>query len=116
LKNLTRYSTGRSPLPKEEIPGTRVHRKAKRPLGPGLKPSKDQRWRDAWRFIADAMSGHWRVLGISVGAALISSAAVAIIPDLLGKAVDDGLLGRHWSLFAVLAGVISALGLVQAIL
>lgn len=60
------------------------------------------------------MAGHWPVLWLSVGAALVSSAAVAIVPLLLGDAVNDGLIAHHWGRFAVFVGIIAALGLMQA--
>lgn len=61
------------------------------------------------------MHGHWPVLWLSVTAALISSATVAIIPLLLGNAVNDGLIAHHWGSFAVFVVIIAALGLVQAV-
>lgn len=60
------------------------------------------------------MAGHWRVLWLSVSAALVSSAAIAIVPLLLGDAVNEGLLGHHWGRFGVYVGLIAVLGIVQA--
>jgi ATP-binding cassette subfamily B protein len=62
-----------------------------------------------------AMVGHWRVLWLSVFAALVSSAAVASVPLLLGDAVNEGLLGRHWDRFAIYVAVIAVLGVAQAV-
>ena len=62
-----------------------------------------------------AMRGHWHVLLTSIGAALVSSAAVASVPLLLGDAVNQGLLDRHWGRFGTYVAVIAVLGLVQAL-
>jgi ATP-binding cassette subfamily B protein len=61
-----------------------------------------------------AMEGHWPALWCSMGAALVSSAAVASIPLLLGDAVNSGLVARRWGSFATYVAVIAALGVVQA--
>ena len=59
------------------------------------------------------LAGHWPVLAASTGAALVSSAAVAAGPLLLGDAVNDGLIDHRWHRFAVYAIVLAALGAVQ---
>ena len=61
------------------------------------------------------MNGHWHVLWASVGCALVASAAVASIPLLLGDAVNEGLLGRHWARFGIYVGSIALLGTAQAL-
>jgi ATP-binding cassette subfamily B protein len=61
------------------------------------------------------MIGHWRVLWVSVFCALVSSAAIASIPLLLGNAVNDGLIGHRWHRFAVYVGIVAVLGIVQAL-
>ncbi len=61
-----------------------------------------------------AMSPHWAVLGLAVGAALVSSAAIASTPLLLGNAVDEGLLAHRWRSFTVYVVVIAVLGVAQA--
>ena len=61
------------------------------------------------------MTGHWPVLWASVGAALVSSAAIAAIPLLLGDAVNDGLIGHRWYRFGVYVAIIAALGVLQAL-
>jgi ATP-binding cassette subfamily B protein len=63
----------------------------------------------------DAMRGHWHVLLTSIAAALVSSAAVASVPLLVGDAVNQGLLDGHWGRFGTYVAVIAALGLVQAL-
>jgi ATP-binding cassette subfamily B protein len=61
------------------------------------------------------MVGHWPAMWTSMGTAVVWSGVVAVIPLLLGAAVNDGLLGHHWRRFAVYVAVIAALGLVQAL-
>jgi ATP-binding cassette subfamily B protein len=62
-----------------------------------------------------SMAGHWRVLWISVGCALVAAGSVASVPLLLGDAVNEGLLGRHWGHFAVYVVAIAVLGTAQAL-
>ncbi len=73
-----------------------------------------RRARLGWAFMRKAMSPHWAVLGLAVGAALVSSAAIASTPLLLGNAVNEGLLAHRWRSFTVYVVVIAALGLAQA--
>ncbi|HXR22376.1 MAG TPA: ABC transporter ATP-binding protein [Acidimicrobiales bacterium] len=73
-----------------------------------------RRARQGWAFMRKAMSPHWAVLGLAVGAALVSSAAIASTPLLLGNAVNEGLLAHRWGNFTVYVVVIAALGLAQA--
>jgi ATP-binding cassette subfamily B protein len=73
-----------------------------------------RRARQGWAFMRKAMGPHWAVLGLAVAAALMSSAAIASTPLLLGNAVNDGLLDHRWKSFTVYVVVITALGLVQA--
>jgi ATP-binding cassette subfamily B protein len=61
------------------------------------------------------MAGHWPVLWLSVGAAMVSSAAVAAGPLLLGDAVNVGLVGHRWERFVVYAVAIAGLGVLQAV-
>lgn len=61
-----------------------------------------------------AMTGHWPVLWLSVLAALISSAAIALVPLALGDAVNDGLIGHRWRVFAIYVVAITAMGTLQA--
>ncbi|HTV12628.1 MAG TPA: ABC transporter ATP-binding protein [Acidimicrobiales bacterium] len=74
-----------------------------------------ERARQGWALLRRAMRGHWKILWCSVGAALVSSAAVAAIPLLLGDAVDDGLLAHRWGRFGLFVGVITAAGFLQAV-
>ena len=62
-----------------------------------------------------SMAGHWPVLWISVGCALVAAGSVASVPLLLGDAVNEGLLGRHWGHFAVYVVAIALLGTAQAL-
>jgi ATP-binding cassette, subfamily B, bacterial len=73
-----------------------------------------RRARQGWAFMRKAMSPHWAVLGLAVAAALVSSAAIATTPLLLGNAVNDGLIDHRWKSFTVYVVVISVLGLAQA--
>jgi ATP-binding cassette subfamily B protein len=73
-----------------------------------------RRARQGWAFMRSAMGPHWAVLGLAVAAALVSSAAIASTPLLLGNAVNDGLLGHRWKSFTIYVVVITVLGLAQA--
>ncbi len=66
-----------------------------------------RRARQGWAFMRKAMSPHWAVLGLAVGAALVSSAAIASTPLLLGNAVNEGLLAHRWRSFTVYVVVIA---------
>ena len=61
------------------------------------------------------MAGHWGVLWTSVTAALISAAAVATIPLLVGNAVNEGLIAHRWVRFGVYVAIVAVLGIVQAV-
>ena len=63
----------------------------------------------------DAMTGHWGVLFTSMTAALISAAAVATIPLLVGNAVNEGLVAHQWTRFGTYVGIVAVLGVVQAV-
>jgi ATP-binding cassette subfamily B protein len=71
--------------------------------------------RGGWRFLVESLGGHWHTELGSVGAALCWTVAVATIPLLTGKAVDAGLLGRHWGALGTYVGVIAALGVLQGL-
>jgi ATP-binding cassette subfamily B protein len=62
-----------------------------------------------------AMAGHWGVLWTSVTAALVSSAAVATIPLLVGNAVNEGLVAHRWTRFGTYVAIVAVLGVVQAV-
>jgi len=74
-----------------------------------------RRARQGWAFIRQAMVGHWPVLWASIGAALLSSAAVATVPLMLGDAVNEGLIAHNWHRFAMYVVAIAVLGTVQAL-
>jgi ATP-binding cassette, subfamily B, bacterial len=80
-------------------------------------PSEDgrRRARQGWAFIRAGMESHWPVLWLSVGAALVSSAAIAAVPLLLGDAVNEGLLGHRWGRFGIYAAIIAVLAIVQGV-
>ena len=65
-------------------------------------------------YLRRSMSGHWGVEACSVAAALVWTAAVVTVPELVGRAVDAGLLGHDWHRLLLLAGLIGAIGVVQA--
>ena len=74
-----------------------------------------RRAREGWVFMRDAMTGHWGVLFTSMTAALISAAAVATIPLLVGNAVNEGLVAHQWTRFGTYVGIVAVLGVVQAV-
>jgi ATP-binding cassette subfamily B protein len=61
------------------------------------------------------MAGHWGVLWSSVTVALVSAAAVATIPLLVGNAVNEGLVAHRWTRFGTYIGIVAVLGVVQAL-
>ena len=77
--------------------------------------ARRQRAQDGWAFMRRAMAGHWHVLWSSVFWALMAAGAAASIPILLGDAVDEGLISRHWDQFAVYVALIATLGIVQGL-
>ena len=85
------------------------------PAGAARAEESRRRARAGWVYMRKGMRGHWGVLWTSVGCALVASGAIASIPLLLGDAVNEGLLGRHWTRFVVYAGVIAGLGTLQAL-
>jgi len=74
-----------------------------------------RRAREGWAYMRRSMRGHWHVLWASVACALVASAAVASVPLLLGDAVNEGLLGRHWARFGAYVAAIALLGTAQAL-
>jgi ATP-binding cassette subfamily B protein len=76
-------------------------------------PSRE-RARQGWGFLRRAMTGHWHVLLASMASALLSSASMAAAPLLVGDAVNEGLLGRHWDRFAMYIAIVVLLGILQA--
>ena len=52
---------------------------------------------------------------MSVAAALVSSAAVATVPFLVGSAVNDGLVAHRWWRFGTYVAIVAVLGAVQAL-
>jgi ATP-binding cassette subfamily B protein len=71
--------------------------------------------RGGWPFIVDAMRGHWRAEIISVIAGLTWTAAIVTIPELVGRAVDDGLLVQRWGALIGFGAAIAGLGVVQGL-
>ncbi len=60
------------------------------------------------------MSGHWSVEARSLAAALVWTAGVVAVPELVGRAINAGLLGHDWRRLILLAAVAAAIGVVQA--
>ena len=84
------------------------------PRGAEVAESR-RRAREGWAFIRDGMTGHWGVLFTSMTAALVSAAAVATIPLLVGNAVNEGLVAHQWTRFGTYVGIVAVLGVVQAL-
>jgi ATP-binding cassette subfamily B protein len=78
-------------------------------------PESRRRAHQGWAFMRGAMAGHWGVLWTSVTAALVSAAAVATIPLLVGNAVNEGLVAHRWSRFITYVAIVAGLGVVQAV-
>ena len=68
-----------------------------------------------WRFLREAMRGHWRLESISITAALVWTGAIVAIPLLVGQAVDAGLLAQRWPALFAYGGVIALLGIIQGV-
>jgi ATP-binding cassette subfamily B protein len=70
--------------------------------------------REGWGFLVRSIGGNWVTLGASFGAALVWTGCVVAVPELLGQAVDAGILGHNERRLVVLAVLIAILGSVQA--
>jgi ATP-binding cassette subfamily B protein len=66
-------------------------------------------------FLWEATRAHGRTEAASVAAALVWTAAISTYPLLIGRAVDAGLLARHWHRLAIYVIGIALLGVVQAL-
>ncbi|MHB1782679.1 MAG: ABC transporter ATP-binding protein [Acidimicrobiales bacterium] len=66
--------------------------------------------RAGWEFLVRSMRGHWWVEGASLASALVWTACVVAVPDLIGRAVNVGLLGHHQGALLRLGIAIAALG------
>ena len=67
------------------------------------------------RFLMESMRGHWRNEWYSIAAALVWTACLATIPLVVGRAVDVGLLARHWKALGTYVAVVAALGVLQGL-
>ncbi len=67
--------------------------------------------REGWQFLVRSVGGNWLPLGASFGAALVWTVCVVLVPEMLGRAVDAGILGhdeRRLVAYAVLIGLVGA--------
>ncbi len=71
--------------------------------------------RGGWRFLRTSLEGQWRAESASLVAALAWTAAVSTYPLLVGRAVDAGLLARHWGRLGTYVALIALLALLQAL-
>ncbi len=81
--------------------------------GVAARPARAQA-REGWRFLLQSIGGNWRVLAASFGVALVWTAVVVTIPDLLGMAVNTGIIGHNTHRLILLAVLIAILGCIQA--
>lgn len=70
--------------------------------------------REGWRFLLQSIGGNWRVLAASFGVALVWTTVVVTVPELLGSAVNTGIIGHNTSRLVLLAALIALLGCIQA--
>jgi ATP-binding cassette subfamily B protein len=72
--------------------------------------------REGWRFLMESIGDHWPMLGLSFAVALIWTAAIVAIPDLVGHAVDAGILADRSHEFYLLIAIIAVLGAIQSVM
>ncbi|MGC8627284.1 MAG: ABC transporter ATP-binding protein [Acidimicrobiales bacterium] len=70
--------------------------------------------REGWKFLLRSVGGYWVPLAASFAAALIWTSCVVVVPELLARAVNAGILGHDEARLSVLAALIALLGVVQA--
>jgi len=70
--------------------------------------------REGWKFLFRSVGGYWAPLAASFGAALVWTGCVVVVPELLARAVNAGILGHDEGRLSVLAVLIALLGAVQA--
>lgn len=103
--------TGADGSPGDGVAPDAVHAAAERTDTSG-GPGGD---RAGWQFLVRSMRGHWWVEGASLASALVWTACVVTVPDLIGRAVNVGLLGHHQGELLVLGAVIAAVGALGAL-
>jgi ATP-binding cassette subfamily B protein len=79
------------------------------PVGPAKTAAKE-----GWRFLVGSIGENWGALGASFAAALVWTGCVVAVPELLGHAVDAGILGHDYGRSFVLTGLIALAAVVQA--
>lgn len=71
--------------------------------------------REGWQFLLRSIGENWWALGASFAAAFVWTGVVVAVPELLGAAVNAGIIGHDERRFAVLTALIAVLALVQAV-
>jgi ATP-binding cassette subfamily B protein len=71
--------------------------------------------REGWQFLLRSVGDNWGPLGASFVAALVWTAVVVAVPELIGAAVNAGIIGHDERRFAFLTALIALLALVQAV-
>ncbi len=84
------------------------------PAGPVPRSAARAEARTGWRFLLRSIGRNWPVLGASFGAALCWTAIVVAVPELIGAAVNVGIVGHDEGRLLVFAAGIAVLGLLQA--
>ena len=70
--------------------------------------------REGWKFLVGSIGENWGTLAASFAAALVWTGCVVSVPELLGHAVDAGILGHDCTRFVVLTLLIAVVAVVQA--
>ncbi len=71
--------------------------------------------REGWQFLLRSIGRNWGALGASFVAALVWTGVVVAVPELIGAAVNAGIIGHDERRFALLTGIIALLAIVQAL-
>lgn len=78
-----------------------------------FRPRGGAEAREGWRFLVESMGNNWGALGLSFGAAVVWTAAVVSVPELLGRAINVGIIGHDEHQLVVIAVAIAVLGVLQ---
>lgn len=82
--------------------------------GVAARPARAQA-REGWRFLLQSIGKNWGVLAASFGVALVWTTVVVTVPELLGSAVNTGIVGHDTRRLVLFAVLIALLGCVQAV-
>jgi ABC-type multidrug transport system fused ATPase/permease subunit len=70
--------------------------------------------RTPWRFLWWVLRGQWQTVAVAMVFGIVWMTCSAVIPALIGKAIDSGITARDSSALWRWAGILFAVGLVQS--